>query len=105
MNPTLKSYEPPTRQEGTALIPGHEDLLAPGVRGYAIEKDNEIRIPLIIAEREGTGDVGRFLDRLSQRCVVVSVTSNRLAGMLKRRDWKQTFVKLDGEKIDEWRRP
>ena len=76
------TYVPPLTQTGSPLLPGQEDFLAPGVRGYAIESDNKVWIPLIIAEQEGNGDVGRFLDSLSPRCVIPTVTSLKLACML-----------------------
>lgn len=66
--------------------------LAPGVRGFTFKKNNVIFIPLIVAEKEGSGDVGRFLDRLSPRCVIMDVTSGRLEGMLIRRGWTQLKV-------------
>jgi hypothetical protein len=93
-------YEPPLSKEGSPLIPGQEGLLAPGVRGYAILADGKICIPLIIAEREGSGDVGRFLDSLSPRCVVPNVTSPRLAGMLMRRG----FAPRHNDLVDVWER-
>ena len=93
------NFEPP-------VIDYVEDnyLLDVGVKGYAREKAGEIHIEFIQAEIEGNGDVGRFLDHLSPRCVIVNVVSSRLAGMLKRRGWVQTW--WDSRKlIDEWRRP
>jgi len=66
--------------------------LAPGVRGYTFKKNGLIFIPLIVAEKEGSGDVGRFLDRLSRRCIIMDVTSTRLEGMLRRRGWKEFKV-------------
>jgi hypothetical protein len=94
------TYEPPCSEEGSILIPGQEDLLAPGVRGYALRARGLIYIPLIIAEKEGSGDVGRFLDSLSPNCVIPTVTSPRLGGMLIRRGFAPTH---DGE-TDVWRR-
>ena len=92
MNPTLCSYEPPLSQD--FLV--HRDFwecgerpLGPGVKGFAFEQDGLIHIPLIVAEHEGSGDVGRFLDRLSSRCRVITVTSTKLAGMLARRGWRK----------------
>lgn len=71
--------------------------LAPGVRGFAEYRGDEIYIPLIVAEVKGNGDVGRFLDGLTPRCVIIEVTSPRLEEMLKRRGWKSN-------KQGEWRR-
>ena len=73
--------------------------LAPGVRGFTYIRHKEIMIPLILAEHEGSGDVGRFLDRLSRRCVIVFVTSKRLRGMLVRRGWFETIE----DETDLWR--
>lgn len=78
------------------------DLLAPGVRGYAIENDGLIYIPLINAETEGAGDVGRFLDSLSPRCLIVNVTSRRLKGMLERRGWTCKMEITQDGPVDLW---
>jgi hypothetical protein len=94
------NYEPPCTKAGSPLIPGNEGRLAVGVRGYAIKEGEVIYIPLICAEKEGSGDVGRFLDSLSPRCVVPNVTSPRLRGMLERRGWTSEH---DGE-VDIWKR-
>lgn len=94
------SYEPPCTKAGSPLIPGNEGQLAPGVRGYAILERWTIYIPLIYAEKEGSGDVGRFLDSLGSRCVVPNVTSARLRGMLERRNFAPEYR---GE-VDIWRR-
>lgn len=68
---TERTYEPPTVPQGSKLA---EYELAPGVNGYAIELDGLIYIPIIIAQREGSGDVGRFLDSLSERCRIPNVS-------------------------------
>jgi hypothetical protein len=95
------NYEPPLSRENSPLIPGQEELIAPGVRGYAIlGETGKINIPLVIAEREGSGDVGRFIDSLSSRCVFPCVISLRLALMLFRRGFAPRF---DGE-VDIWER-
>lgn len=95
------SYEPPTVVEGSPVKFGGEDFIAAGVRGYAIEKNGRIFIALITAEREGNGDVGRFLDSLSPRCVIPNVTSPRLMGMLSRRGFIPSW---DDEGVDIWSR-
>ena len=95
------NYEPPLSVEGSPCLPGQEELLAPGVRGYAlVSETGKINIPMIIAEIEGSGDVGRFLDSLSSRCVIPNVISLRLMLMLFRRGFAPRF---DGE-IDFWER-
>lgn len=81
----MSNYEPPLTEIGSPCIPGQEGFIATGVRGYAVEHEGKIFIPLIIAEKEGSGDVGSFLDSLSQRCVIPNVTSDRLLDMLQRR--------------------
>ena len=96
----MPSYEPPTVAYGTPFRFGHETQLAPGVRGFAVEQSGEVWIPVIVAEVEGSGAVGRFLDSLSPRCVIPCVFNPRLMGMLARRGWVPTFAD-DGE---EWRR-
>ena len=104
MKPTLAIYEPPTFGKGDATnywMFGQEPL-ADGVLGTAFVEDGLILIPLIVAEREGSGCVGRFLDRLSARCRVICCTSPRLAGMLERRGWKMSDHQEYG---DIWRKP
>jgi len=95
-----RTFEPPLTKKGSPLVIGDEGKLAAGVKGYAIKSGSRIMIPLIIAEKEGSGDVGRFLDALSPRCVIPNVTSPRLKGMLKRRGFKPRY---DGE-VDIWER-
>jgi hypothetical protein len=82
-----------------------EYSLGPGVRGYAIQVGMEIYIPMLDSLEHGIGDVGRFLNSLSSRCVIVSVCNGKLAGMLKRRGWKREWKTVDGHSVDEWRRP
>lgn len=77
--------------------------LAPGVLGFAYRRGKEIVIPLIVAECEGAGDVGRFLDGISKNCVIECVLSLRLEGMLVRRNWKRKQVGSDPQD-SEWRR-
>ena len=88
-------YEPPLSEEGSLCTIGQEPELAPGVRGYALPVGDKIFIPLIIADHEGSGKVGQFLDSLSPRCVIPNVTSPRLAGMLARRGWVPRFDEVD----------
>lgn len=79
----------PVSRPGEPLVPGREPVLAPGVRGYAIRARGSVYIPLIYAEQEGAGDVGRFLDSLPAWATIriPNVTSGRLRGMLERRGW------------------
>ncbi len=93
MSKIQRTYEPPLLPEGARFtIDRFEDLvLAPGVRGFAVERGGLIWIPLIIAHEEGRGDVGRLLDSLSSRCRIVTVTSDRLEGMLRRRGWTREY--------------
>lgn len=74
-------------QEGDELTPGDELLVAPGVRATIFDTPEGLYIPMIVAEREGSGDVGRFLDTLptDRRIAFPCVISRRLAGMLVRR--------------------
>lgn len=94
------TYEPPLSENGTLL----KDLgkLAPGVLGYAVLHEGRIYIPVIKSAKEGNGDVGRFLDSLSPRCVVANVTSSRLRGMLERRGWRETTEETPDGPCDVW---
>lgn len=95
-----RTYEPPLEDRPGLLLLGcwrmSQHPLAPGVRGCAFLCDGRIWIPLIIAERPGSGDVGRFLSALSPRCSVVAVTSSRLRSMLVRRGF------VERTERDEW---
>ena len=100
---TMVNYEPPTKKEGAPL--GFDlEVIAPGVRGYAIESEGKIYIPFIMAERPGNGDMGRFVDSLSDRCVFVNVLSSTLMKMLIKRGWKRKMELLNGETVDVWSR-
>ena len=83
--------KPYTIEPGTEM---EEYELAPGVKGYAIEQDGRIYIPVVRAAKEGNGDVGRFLDRCTTRCVFPNVVSARFAAMLQRRGFHQ-IVEID----------
>jgi len=97
-----RTYEPPLSQPGAPLEP--LDELFPGVRGYAIERNGEIWIPLIESEHPGAGNVGRMLDVLSPRCRIVNVCADILGDMLKRRGWVMSTAKTDdGDAVDVWR--
>lgn len=90
----LGTYEPPLTDPRVItgnLYVGH---LAPGVLGVALASDRYIYIPSITAETEGNGDVGRFLDSLSPRCLIAIVISDKLKGMLIRRGWRSKTRQL-----------
>lgn len=74
-------------KEGTVMRPGEEPVLGPGVRGTAFDTPKGIYIPLISADREGSGNVSAFLDSLpaDRRVVFPCVINSKLAGMLQRR--------------------
>ena len=86
---TSRSYEPSLSVAGEPLDMGNEPEIAPGVRGYAIESDGWIFIPLVIGA--GDGSVGRFLDSVTPRCVFPTVISPRLRGMLERRGFSKVW--------------
>ena len=83
-----------------------EEPLYPGVLGFAFESRGLIYIPFIVAEWEGSGQVGKFLDALSQRCCILCVTNPKLRGMLERRGYVMR-MELDQRTklpIDIWQR-
>jgi hypothetical protein len=92
---------------GEPLVPGQEPLLAPGVRGYSVMVDGILHIPLVTAERDGSGDVGRFLDSIpkDQPVRFPTVMSARLAGMLMRRGFEFREMVDDGDLVHFWGRP
>ena len=57
-----------------------------------MDVDGALYVPIIEAERPGSGDVGRYLDSLprDRRVVIPNVMSERLAGMLERRGFTLT---------------
>lgn len=79
---------------GSVMAIGEEPQLAPGVRGILLDLPRGVIIPAIFAEKEGSGDVGRYLDSLPKdRCVVFpTVLSRRLRGMLLRRGFKDVVL-------------
>ena len=84
------------------------EQLAPGVTGYTREWNDSLYIPYIRADREGNGDVGRYLDSLptDRRVVVPCVISKRLEGMLKRRGFTPAWEWSEymGEHVEIWER-
>ncbi len=88
----MSEYNFPLTKEGDEC-PMEGEQLAPGVRGYAVEKEDGLYIPVIIAEKQGNGDVGRFLDSLPRHkpIKIPSVVSSRLRGMLARRGFIRGF--------------
>jgi hypothetical protein len=96
-------HEPPCSLLGTPFVAGQETQLGPGVIGWAFKDGERVVIPLLAAQREGAGDVGRFLDSLSPRCCIVGVMNDRLRGMLIRRNWRVSAEPYDGEIVDTWR--
>jgi hypothetical protein len=99
---TVTDYEPPLSEQPPGMESWKAGVkpLAPGVKGFAYQQGDEVWITLIVADKKGAGDVGRFLDRLSPRCVIVDVTSKRLEAMLVRRGWVKRF----GTEHETWRR-
>lgn len=85
------------------------DLLGPGVQGYTVEAYGATYVPLVLAERPGSGDVGRWLDSLSpaRSWRFPNVLNARLAGMLKRRGFlrRREWAADYGEWVEVWERP
>jgi len=77
---------------GDEISPANVPELAPGIRGIAFDTPEGIYIPLIMAENEGDGTVGHFIDELpkDRRVVFPSVISGRLREMLLRRGFVET---------------
>lgn len=89
--------------EGIAPFIGMElDVLAPGVRGYMIEHEGANYIPVVTADKPGSGSVGAWLDSLDPRKTwkFPTVISPVLEGMLKRRgftlniEWAPEFQEM-----------
>jgi hypothetical protein len=76
--------------------------LAPGVRGYVVEDDGVIYIPMVVSTEPGKGNVGSFLDALPKQRTIKfpNVISARLEGMLTRRgyvlteEWSEEFQEV-----------
>jgi hypothetical protein len=84
--------------------PTFTDRLAPGVRGYTVDVDGALYIPIIEADTPGIGDVSRYLDSLPRdRTVKVPcVISDRLRDMLARRSFvpSQEWSAEHGEHVE-----
>lgn len=100
-NPAEHPLASKLKEQGTTLD-GPLEQLAPGVRGYAIAHGDAIYVPWIDAVKEGSGDVGRFLDSLPPGTKIPNVISDRLVGMLQRRGWQKTYEAPNGEAVDVW---
>jgi len=96
---------PPTVTNGHPATDTYE--LGPGIKGYAVEDEGLIYIPLVSADNPGQGDMGRFIDSLDSNCVFSAVFSQKLQGMLVRRMWvlKWEFVVEAGEEVPFWYHP
>lgn len=92
------TYEPPISEVGSTLTLGKEPETFPGIQGYAVMNGEEIWIPLVIGD--GTGQVGKFLDKLSPRCALVNVCNPKLTAMLARRGWQMS---LEDAGVGVWR--
>lgn len=110
-NPTFAVYEPPISpfEKATSARSFWEcgkQPLYKGVHGFAYEHNGLVYIPLIVAEKEGAGQVGEFLDRLSRRCCIIGVTSPRLEMMLRRRGFcmRMESDPTFHEPLDVWQR-
>lgn len=103
---TIGNYEPPLSIQGSSAF--DLDELWPGVEGYALEYRGDIYIPVVIAKHEGNGDVGRFLDACSIRCVFPSVVNEIFRGMLERRGFapyeEPATFPFEGSISTVWRR-
>lgn len=90
---------------GEDFDPRGENLLAEGVRGYAMwmPSSNSILIPWIEAVNEGSGAVGRFLDWLPVGVAFPVVINQRLRGMLARRGFVPEARDVGtGDHIEVW---
>jgi len=82
------------RQYQDDVLRENEKLLAPGVLGVtAPDHDGGLVIVWLRAAKEGSGDVGRYLDReILKRTVRVIDPNVRLSGMLDRRGFKKCQI-------------
>jgi len=94
------------RRKVKRLVPGHEPRLAPGVRGYTVWSGGALYIPIIVADSEGTGDVGRYLDSLPRDRTVKfpTVLNPRLCGMLRRRGFRPVIEDTPMRPCEVWTR-
>jgi hypothetical protein len=73
--------------------------VAPGVLADVNDRGQILFINVVYSVEEDKGNVGRWLDSLSNRNVIVpAVVSRRFAGMLKRRGYRHEPM------ADQWRR-
>jgi hypothetical protein len=92
-------------------ITGFREFAAPGVSGLWLVDDDRVDVLAIVADEEGSGAVGRFIDELlarSSRVRFLHVESDRLRGMLERRGFLfGEWFYADGELVNGfvWRKP
>lgn len=80
--------------------------LAPGLRGYTLEHNGALYIPLLMADEPGSGACGAYLDQLpTDRTIKVpNVLSSVLVGMLMRRGFvvDHEWSAEHGETVEVW---
>ena len=79
--------------------------LAAGVWGLTRDDpDGSLVVVMIVAEQEGTGAVGKYLDALpvDRRVIVEACISLRLAGMLERRGFVEQQQACFDPATNEW---
>lgn len=66
--------------------------LAEGVKGYTMEHEDALYIPVVVAKHPGNGDVARYLDSLPKDKTIKfpTVLHPQLRDMLSRRGYKVT---------------
>lgn len=61
----------------------------PGVHGEVVVRGNVTFVNFIWAKKEGSGQVGKYLDSLTGPVIFEAVLSARLRGMLERRGYRR----------------
>lgn len=84
------------------LFAPYEQPVAPGVVAVTTTNAGDLTIHWIRATNPGSGDVSRWLDTLpvDRNIRFITVTNPRLAGMLKRRGFKNRMVLMPAG--NEW---
>jgi hypothetical protein len=92
----------------TELIPGQEPYIGPGIRGYTMEHEGALYVPLIFSDTPGKGNLSRYLDALPKNRTIrfPNVLNSIFAGALHRRGFRliEEWCEEFSEMIEVWER-
>jgi hypothetical protein len=96
-------------QPANRLLKGQLEELAPGLRGYTVEVDGALYIPMVMADEPGSGALSAYLDSLPHDKTIKfpTVISRILREALERRGYVERVERvkdgpLAGEIAQVW---